>query len=97
MSNTDKFSYTKHLRTASGQFCTDYLPDNWETLGENEGDDYFGEDDAQYLWLEDHAWEPFENYRGKDIFEMIDNAAQSIADAYYRKNGCPHCHKDINS
>ena len=36
------------------------------------------DDDAQFKFLEDNAWEPFEDYAGKDIYQYIWQLANDI-------------------
>ena len=37
----------------------------------------------QYQHCEDNAWEPFENYRGKDIYQWIGQLAYDIQNKLY--------------
>lgn len=76
-SDQDKNDYTQYMRQASIQYLIDYLPDDWEAMGEG-SDDPDSPYDLQYMWLEENAWELFEDYRGKDIYEFIDNAAREL-------------------
>ena len=36
------------------------------------------DDDAQFEFLENNAWEPFEDYEGKDIYQYIWQLANDI-------------------
>jgi len=31
-----------------------------------------------YNWIEQHAWQPFEHWEGQEIFDEIDNLANSM-------------------
>jgi hypothetical protein len=46
---------------ASGHFLCDLLPDNYDEL----------EDHEVYQFCMDNAWEPFEYWCGKELFEVI--------------------------
>jgi|TARA_B100001989_G_scaffold237905_1_gene200893 hypothetical protein len=37
----------------------------------------------QYQHCEDNAWEPFEDYRGKDIYQWINQLAYDIQNKLY--------------
>jgi len=54
---------------ASCYLCED-LPKNWEQ-------DLIGEDDdkryAFYEWVEQNAWEPFEQWEGEELWDHIEN------------------------
>lgn len=60
---------------AAGEHLTDYLPDNWEEM----------EEDELFLFLEEHAWEPFEYYTGSRIWEMITESAENLLEASENK------------
>ena len=53
---------------ASGNFLTEAFPNNWEDM----------EDDDLMKFITGHAWEPFQDYRGEDIFEYIESCAYGI-------------------
>ena len=53
-------------------------------LGEEVDDDFFdNETEVQFEILEENAWEPFENYRGKDIYQWIGQLAYDIQNKLY--------------
>ena len=41
------------------------------------------DDDAQFEFLENNAWQPFEDYRGKDIYQYISQLAYDIQNKLY--------------
>lgn len=52
----------------AGEFyLTENLPDNWQELP----------DSQLYDWVSQNAWEPFENWSGKELWEQIDTLALS--------------------
>ena len=58
---------------ASGHYLSDSLePDFFDLETEN-----------QFKYLEENAWEPFENYRGKDIYQYISQLAYDIQNKLY--------------
>lgn len=78
----------KYLQEASGHFLTEYLPDNWEDMS----------DDDQDKWLESHAWEPLENFSVDDVWNVIDSAARSIKSFTVRemiKEGIDMCDENL--
>jgi len=49
-------------------------------LAEEVADDFFdNETEVQFEILEENAWQPFEGYRGKDIYQYISQLADDIA------------------
>ena len=56
----------KKIINMSAQFLTEHLPDNFQDW----------EDEELYEWVEQHAWQPFENWSGKDLLEQIINCAR---------------------
>ena len=53
-------------------------------LGEEVADDFFdNETEVQFEILEENAWEPFEGYRGKDIYQYISQLAYEIQNKLY--------------
>jgi hypothetical protein len=53
---------------ASGSFLTEYLPDNFEAMDE----------EVLYELIESIAWEPFENFSGKDLMKEIAGSGSTI-------------------
>ena len=53
-------------------------------LSEELDPDFFDlETEDQFEFLEENAWEPFENYRGKDIYQWIGQLAYDIQNKLY--------------
>ena len=53
-------------------------------LGDSLEPDFFDlETQQQFEFLEENAWEPFENYRGKDIYQWIGQLAYEIQNKLY--------------
>jgi hypothetical protein len=59
----------KAYRLASQQYLTAELPEDWQQMDEEEFNSF----------LKDNAWEPFENWEGSDIWEQIDQTAQTFS------------------
>ena len=53
---------------ASGQFLTEHLPDDYDQWSNEKLDDF----------IDDHKWEPFENYDPSFIWDQILNLAKSM-------------------
>ena len=53
---------------ASGQFLTEHFPDDYEQWSNEKLDDY----------IDDHKWEPFEDYDPSFIWEQIEHLALSV-------------------
>ena len=53
---------------ASGQFLTEPFPDDYEQWSNEKLDDF----------IDDHKWEPFENYDPSFIWEQIEHLALSV-------------------
>jgi hypothetical protein len=58
----------KKIIEMSGKFLTEYLPENFQEW----------EDDTLYDWVEQNAWQPFENWSGKDLLNQIISCARVI-------------------
>jgi len=53
-------------------------------LGEEVADDFFNNEiEVQFEILKENAWEPFEDYRGKDIYQYISQLAYEIQNRLY--------------
>ena len=52
----------------SGQYLCATIPENWDSLSEEEQDD----------WMVDNAWEPFEWWSASRLFEQIDAATDTV-------------------
>jgi hypothetical protein len=55
------------LQQSSGSFLTEAIPNNWLEMSEEE----------QNTFLEDHAWELLEDMPVNQVFELIENTANS--------------------
>ena len=53
---------------ASGNYLCESLPNNFIDWTEKK----------LYNWIERHAWQPFEHWKGEEIFNEIDNLANSM-------------------
>ena len=53
---------------ASGQFLTETFPDDYEQWSNEKLDDF----------IDDHKWEPFEDYDPSFIWEQIEHLALSV-------------------
>ena len=53
---------------ASGQFLTETFPDDYEQWSNEKLDDF----------IDDHKWEPFEDYDPSFIWEQIEHLAYSV-------------------
>ena len=53
---------------ASGQFLTEFLPDNYDQWSNEKLDDF----------IDDHKWEPFEECDPSFIWEQIEHLALSV-------------------
>ena len=58
---------------ASGQFLTEPFPDNYEQWSNEKLDDF----------IDDHKWEPFEDYDPSFIWEQIEHLAYSVRKYIY--------------
>ncbi len=58
---------------ASGHYLSDSLEPGFFDL----------ETQDQFEFLEENAWEPFEDYRGKDIYQWIGQLAYDIQNKLY--------------
>lgn len=52
----------------AGEYLTDPLPENYQEMS----------DDDLYQFCEDHAWEPFQYYSGRILFDFIYGAANTM-------------------
>ena len=62
---------------ASGQVLTDYLPENYD-------DDDWVSECGEYEdiddWVVNHAWEPYEYWEAKQLWEQINSVAYALKD-----------------
>ena len=58
---------------ASGQFLTEPFPDDYDQWSNEKLDDF----------IDDHKWEPFENYDPSFIWEQIKHLAYSVRKYIY--------------
>ena len=57
----EKVSYNHLMVLASGEYLTEYLPDNWHKWSEKKADKF----------VEEHAWEPFEDWSADEVWGLI--------------------------
>ena len=62
---------------ASGHFLTENLPDDYDQWSNEKLDDF----------IDDHKWEPFENYDASFICEQIEHLALSVRNYMEESNG----------
>lgn len=60
-----KLTYNQAMILASGQYLTKSLPFEWLEW----------DDDEQNKFVEDNAWQPFENWDAKELFREISQLA----------------------
>ena len=65
----------QNLIWASGHCLTTHLPENFDTWTDRKLNNF----------LVQHAWEPFEYWPAKNIWEQIDSLAYSVGKNYRRK------------
>ena len=58
---------------ASGHYLGEEVDETFWELNDNE----------QFEFLQENAWEPFEDYRGKDIYQWIGQLAYEIQNKLY--------------
>ena len=66
MKITDDFEF-RLFQHASGHFLCKEIPDNWEEMEEEEREEF----------LNDNAWESFENTPASEVLTIIENSAES--------------------
>lgn len=57
---------------ASGHVLTDWIPDSWRDMTESDKDE----------WLESHVCDMCEYWQARQIWEIIDDIARSLEEAY---------------
>ena len=72
------------LVMASGHFTTSHLPHNFLKWTPEQTD----------KWFEDNAWEPFEYYPSKDLWNNITGLAIELASSGASKHLCKKCLKE---
>ena len=60
--------YEKLFIRLSGHFLAVHLPDDFFTY----------EEEDQMKFIEDHAWQPFEDYQPEDVYDLIDNLTDDV-------------------
>ena len=74
----EKLTYQQRCFTwASGHYLGDEVDETFWEL----------DDEEQLEYLEENAWEPFENYRGKDIYQWIGQLAYDIQNGLFPMKG----------
>ena len=75
-------SHDNHKKLTYQQRC--FIWASGFYLGEEVDGDFFDlEIEDQFEFLEENAWEPFEDYRGKDIYQYISQLAYEIQNKLY--------------
>ena len=64
---------------ASGQFLTEPFPDDYDQWSNEKLDDF----------IDDHKWEPFEDYDPSFIWEQIEHLAISVRNYIYNQPVSP--------
>jgi len=62
---------------ASGHFLGDEVDETFWKL----------DDDEKFEYLEENAWQPFEDFRGKDIYQWIGQLAYDIQNGLFPMKG----------
>jgi hypothetical protein len=60
----------KDIQWASQHFLTESLPDDWQKMSDEEVDEF----------IENHKWQPIEDWEVKDIWQQIGQIARSMRD-----------------
>jgi hypothetical protein len=60
--------YEKLFIRLSGHFLAVHLPDDFFTY----------EEEDQMQFIEDHAWQPFEDFQPEDVYDLIDNLTEDV-------------------
>ena len=84
MTNYEKRAFI----AASGQVLTTLLPENYDD--ENWSSDEYTDIDA---WIVAHAWEPFEFWDVKMLWNQIDSVATSLKSFHKNEVSLPLCDK----
>jgi 3'-phosphoadenosine 5'-phosphosulfate sulfotransferase (PAPS reductase)/FAD synthetase len=64
----------KDIQWASQHFLTDSLPDDWQKMSDKEVDEF----------IENHKWQPIEDWEIDDIWQQIGQIARSMR-SYIKK------------
>lgn len=75
------------FRWASGHYLADEVNEAYWQLNDQE----------KFEYLEENAWEPFENYRGKDINQWIYQLAYDIENGLFPMKGDAYDQGEENS
>ena len=60
----------KDIQWASQHFLTESLPDDWQKMSDEEVDEF----------IENHKWQPIEDWEVEDIWQQIGQIARSMRD-----------------
>ena len=83
MARKEKVSYNYLMRMASGNYLTEYLPEDWHTWNSKKADTF----------VEEHAWEPLEHYDAEEIWQQISQMADLMENCIERYSGVDHANK----
>ena len=79
----EKVSYNYLMRMASGNYLTQYLPEDWHTLYSKKADTF----------VKENAWEPFEYYDAEEIWQQISEMADLMENCIERYSGVDHANE----
>ena len=79
----EKVSYNYLMRMASGNYLTEYLPEDWHTWNSKKADTFVTE----------NAWEPLEHYDAEEIWQQISQMADLMENCIERYSGVDHANK----
>ena len=79
----EKVSYNYLMRMASGNYLTEYLPEDWHTWNSKKADTF----------VKENAWEPFEYYDADEIWVQISQMADLMENCIERYSGVDHANK----
>ena len=77
MARKEKVSYNYLMRMASGNYLTEYLPNDWHKWSGKKADKF----------VKEHAWEPFEYYDADEIWVQISQMADLMENCIERYDG----------
>jgi len=84
MAKKEKVSYNYLMRMASGNYLTEYLPEDWHTWNSKKANTFVTE----------NAWEPLEYWDAEDIWQQISQMADLMENCIERYSGVDHADKE---
>jgi hypothetical protein len=76
----EKVSYNYLMRMASGNYLTEYLPEDWHTWSSKKADTF----------VKENAWEPLEYWDAEEIWQQISQMADLMENCIERYSGVSH-------